>query len=140
MFSGAPVFNVEPLTFPTMPTKINLHEKLNEIGGFWEPAIVGALNGQQVKLARFKGEFMAHRHEQEDEMFLVLKGAFTMELNEQTIELKQGEMIIIPRGVLHRPVAKEEAHVLLFEPSTTLQKGNASRNEQHGPGEKDSSD
>ncbi len=108
--------------------KINLAEKLGLISQHWKPHIVGELNNQQVKLVKFQGPFTWHHHENEDELFLVVKGRFRMEYREaageQSMWLEPGEMVIVPRGVEHRPVAEEEAHVLLFEPATTLNTGN----------------
>jgi len=108
-----------------MLTKTNIYEGFQEISNYWDPRVVGELNGQAVKLARFKGAFPSHKHDQEDEMFLVIKGSFRMELPDQTLELQEGEMVIIPRGTLHKPVAHEEAHVLLFEPVSTLKEGDS---------------
>jgi len=114
--------------------KINLREKLSLINDHWNPRIIGELNGQYVKLVKFEGPFTWHHHATEDEMFLVVKGRFRMEFrdtdggpnqNEQReIWLEEGEFCIVPRGMEHRPVAEEEAHVLLFEPATTLNTGN----------------
>jgi mannose-6-phosphate isomerase-like protein (cupin superfamily) len=104
--------------------KVNLSDKLARFTAHWQPKIVGELNGQQVKLAKFKGPFVWHSHEHEDELFLVVRGRFRMELRDRDIELEEGEFLIVPRGVEHRPVADEEVHVLLFEPATTLNTGN----------------
>ena len=104
--------------------KINLAQKFSLFTEHWSPKIVGELNGQMVKLVKFIGPFTWHHHENEDEMFLVVKGKFTMELRDGNIELNEGEFLIVPRGVEHRPNAAEEAEVLLFEPSTTLNTGN----------------
>ena len=104
--------------------KINLAEKFSQFSEHWNPKIVGELNGQHVKLVKFAGPFVWHHHENEDELFLVVKGRFRMELPDQTIELSEGEFLIVPRGVSHRPVADEEVHVLLFEPAGTLNTGN----------------
>jgi mannose-6-phosphate isomerase-like protein (cupin superfamily) len=104
--------------------KINLAEKLASFSDHWKPRIIGELNGQHVKLAKFAGEFVWHHHEHEDELFLVVRGRFRMELRDRTIELEPGEMLIVPRGVEHRPVADEEVAVLLFEPAGTLNTGN----------------
>jgi mannose-6-phosphate isomerase-like protein (cupin superfamily) len=104
--------------------KVNIAEKLERFQGHWQPKIVGELNGQQVKLVKFKGPFVWHQHEQEDELFLVIKGRFRMEFRDREIWLEEGEFLIVPRGVEHRPVAGVEAHVLLFEPATTLNTGN----------------
>jgi mannose-6-phosphate isomerase-like protein (cupin superfamily) len=108
--------------------KINLSDKLALINEHWKPHIVGDLNNQQVKLVKFQGPFTWHHHDNEDELFLVIKGKFRMEYRdasgEQSIWIEPGEMVIVPRGVEHRPVADEEAEVLLFEPATTLNTGN----------------
>src|SRR5687768_10797843 len=115
--------------------KINLLQKLSLINDHWNPRIIGELNGQYLKLVKFEGPFTWHHHESEDEMFLVVKGRFRMEFRElddggraeivqREIWLEEGEFCIVPRGVEHRPVADEEAHVLLFEPATTLNTGN----------------
>ncbi|WP_242926963.1 cupin domain-containing protein [Pontibacter vulgaris] len=104
--------------------KVNLQEKFNQIQDYWNPRITGELNGQQVKLAKFKGPFVWHYHEHEDEFFLVVSGTFDMELRDKTITLRPGEFLIVPRGVEHRPVANHEAEVLLFEPASTVNTGN----------------
>ena len=104
--------------------KVNLLEKFGLFNEHWSPKVVGELNGQQVKLAKFQGEFVWHHHDQEDELFLVVKGSFDMEFRDKTVHLYEGEFLIVPRGVEHRPVAKEEVWVLLFEHATTLNTGN----------------
>jgi len=104
--------------------KVNLAEKLSRFSAHWKPKIVGELNGQYVKLVKFQGPFVWHRHDDEDELFLVVKGRFRMELKDRHIWLEEGEFLVVPRGVEHRPVADEEAHVLLFEPASTLNTGN----------------
>ena len=110
--------------------KVNLAEKLGAFHTHWDPKIVGELNGQQVKLAKFQGEFVWHQHEREDELFLVIRGRFVMQFRDPAsaaiheIPLEAGEFLIVPRGVEHRPVAAEEVEVLLFEPATTLNTGN----------------
>ncbi|MEP6818812.1 MAG: cupin domain-containing protein [bacterium] len=114
--------------------KINLREKLALINDHWNPRIIGELNGQHLKLVKFKGPFTWHHHETEDEMFLVVKGRFRMEFREASnspesseqkeVWLEAGEFIVVPHGVEHRPVANEEAEVLLFEPASTLNTGN----------------
>jgi mannose-6-phosphate isomerase-like protein (cupin superfamily) len=109
--------------------KINLAEKFSLFTEHWSPKIVGELNEQQVKLAKLKGEFVWHDHEQEDEFFLVLKGRLTIQLRDREVVLDEGECFIVPRGVEHKPVAHEEAHVLLFEPASTLNTGSI-RNER----------
>ncbi len=105
------------------PEKVNIAEKLNQFADHWNPRIVGELNGQHVKLAKFRGEFVWHKHDHEDEMFLVVRGAFRMELRDKTVSLAAGDFIIIPKGTEHRPVADEEVHVMLFEPAGTLNTG-----------------
>jgi mannose-6-phosphate isomerase-like protein (cupin superfamily) len=104
-------------------TKINISEKLALFSDHWNPRIVAELNGQHVKLVKFQGEFVWHKHDHEDEMFLVINGKFSMEFRDKTVELHAGEFIVVPRGVEHRPVAKEEVSVMLFEPATTLNTG-----------------
>ena len=103
--------------------KVVLSEKFAAFETFWDPKIVGELNGQHVRLAKLKGEFVWHSHEHEDELFLVVSGRLRIELRDGQIELGPGEMAIVPRGVEHRPVADQEAHVLLFEPASTLNTG-----------------
>ena len=104
--------------------KINLAEKLALIADHWHPRIVGELNGQQVKLVKFQGPFVWHHHEDEDELFLVVQGAFEMHFRDRVVPLQEGEFLIVPRGVEHRPVAEREVAVLLFEPAGTLNTGN----------------
>lgn len=103
--------------------KVSLAEKLATFSDTWRPRIVGELNGQQVKVVKVRGEFLWHRHESEDELFLVLRGHLTLELRDRKVELDEGEFCIVPRGVEHRPTAREEAHLLLFEPASTLNTG-----------------
>lgn len=109
--------------------KIVLSEKFNLVNDYWNPRVIGDLNGQQVKIAKFKGEFVWHRHDNEDEMFLIVKGHMTMHLRDRIIELSEGEMLVIPRGVEHKPVAQMEVHAILIEPASTLNTGNV-RNEK----------
>jgi mannose-6-phosphate isomerase-like protein (cupin superfamily) len=104
--------------------KVNLAEKLSRIREPWQPKIVGELNGQHVKVVKLAGPFVWHHHEAEDEMFLVVRGTFRMELRDRSIELGPGEFLVVPRGVEHRPVADAGAEVLLFEPASTLNTGN----------------
>jgi mannose-6-phosphate isomerase-like protein (cupin superfamily) len=104
--------------------KVNLRERFSQFSDHWNPRIAGELNGQEVKLAKFSGPFIWHHHDNEDELFLVVKGRFRMEFCDGDVWLEEGEFLIVPRGVEHRPVAEEEVHVLLFEPSTTLNTGN----------------
>lgn len=108
---------------PDMDT-INLLEKFGLFNEHWSPKVVGELNGQEVKLVKFQGEFVWHHHDNEDELFLVVKGSFEMEFRDKTVIVKEGEFLIVPKGVAHRPVAKEEVWVLLFEPASTLNTGN----------------
>lgn len=103
---------------------INLKEKFTKFSDHWNPRIVGALNGQHIKIAKIHGEFVFHQHEHEDELFMVLKGTMKMELRDKVFELNEGEIFIVPRGVEHRPVAEEEVHIMMFEPATTLNTGN----------------
>ena len=105
--------------------KVNLHQKLSLFSEHWSPKIVGELNGQHVKLAKLKGEFVWHKHDNEDELFFVIKGSLKMEYRDKTITVNENEFLIVPRGVEHRPVADEEVSVMLFEPSTTLNTGDA---------------
>ncbi len=105
--------------------KINLSEKLALFSEHWSPKIVGELNGQHVKLVKFKGEFVWHKHDDEDELFYVLQGSFRMEFRDKTVVLHEGDMLIVPKGIEHRPVADEEVSVMLFEPATTLNTGDA---------------
>jgi len=109
--------------------KVNLAEKLSRIRERWQPKIVGELNGQQVKLVKFEGPFVWHHHDAEDELFYAVRGRFRMEFRDRAVWVEQGEFIIVPRGVEHRPVADVEAEVMLFEPATTLNTGNV-RNER----------
>ena len=109
--------------------KVNIAEKFSKISEYWKPHIAAELNGQSVKLDKLKGEFVFHHHEKEDEFFLVVKGRFRMhyrdnDLRERHQSIEEGEFIVVPRGVEHKPVADEECWILLFEPSTTLNTGN----------------
>ena len=109
--------------------KVNLHEKLAQFSDYFNPRIIGELNGQQVKLVKFKGEFVFHKHDHEDEMFLVLEGSFDMRYRDKTVKINQGEFIIVPRGVEHCPVAEKEVSIMLFEPAGTLNTGDAEEND-----------
>lgn len=104
--------------------KVNIQQKLSLFQAHWQPKIVAELNGQYVKLVKFQGPFVWHHHDDEDEMFLVVKGRFRMEFRDRQVWLEEGEFLVVPRGVEHRPVAEEEAHVMLFEPASTLNTGN----------------
>ncbi len=108
----------------TMSEVVNLSEKLSQFSDYWNPRIVGELNGQQVKLAKLHGEFEFHHHDNEDELFLVIKGTLIMEYENDRKIIKPGEFIIVPKGVSHKPIAEEEVHILLFEPASTLNTGN----------------
>ncbi len=103
--------------------KVNLADKFGLFTEHFQPQVVGDLNGQQVKLVKFAGPFVWHHHADEDELFLVVKGRFRMELRDGQVDLEAGEFLVVPRGVEHRPVADEEVHVLLFEPASTLNTG-----------------
>ncbi len=107
-----------------MVEKVNLAQKFSRFDEQWSPKIVGEVNDFHVKLAKLKGEFIWHHHENEDELFLVVKGKLQIKLRDGDIWLKEGEFVVIPRGVEHLPVAPEEVHVLLFEPNSTLNTGN----------------
>jgi mannose-6-phosphate isomerase-like protein (cupin superfamily) len=104
--------------------KVNIRQKLSLFDKYWSPKIIGELNGQYVKVVKFKGEFVWHKHVDEDEMFFVIDGSFKILLKDKTIELNAGEFFIVPKGVDHKPVADEETSVMLFEPKTTLNTGN----------------
>ena len=104
--------------------KVGLAQKFAAIDDHWKPRIVGELNGQHVKLVKIQGAFDWHHHAGEDELFLVHRGSFQMEFRDRTIELAAGDMLIVPRGLEHRPVAEEEAEIILFEPAGTLNTGN----------------
>ena len=109
--------------------KVNTEQRFASFDEHWNPKIAGELNGQYIKLVKFHGEFVWHHHDAEDELFLVVKGRFRMEFRDRSLWIEEGEFIVVPRGVEHRPVAEEQAHVLLFEPASTLNTGNV-RNER----------
>lgn len=111
------------------PEKVNLADAFARVPEPWTPTIAAELNGQQVRVVRLRGAFVWHHHDHEDELFLVVRGRFRMEFRDRAVELGPGEMIVVPRGTEHRPVADEEAEVLLFEPAETLNTGNV-RNER----------
>jgi mannose-6-phosphate isomerase-like protein (cupin superfamily) len=104
--------------------KVNLAQKFNLFNDYCNPRIIGELNGQHVKAVKLKGEFVWHSHEHEDELFLVVKGKFNMELRDKTVIINEGEFFIVPKTVEHKPVAQEEVHIILFEPATTVNTGN----------------
>ncbi len=103
--------------------KINLKQKFNLFNDHWSPKILGDLNGQQVKIAKVKGEFVWHNHAEEDELFFIVKGTLKIEFKEETITLNEGELLIVPKGVDHNPIAEEEVWLLLFEPASTKHTG-----------------
>lgn len=105
--------------------KVNLTEKFSLFNEYWSPRIAGELNGQYVKLAKLKGEFIWHHHEIEDELFMVIRGTLEVRFRDRSVFLNEGEFLVIPRGVEHKPVAEQEVYLLLFEPKTTLNTGNA---------------
>jgi len=104
--------------------KVNLDQKFSLFSEHWSPKIVGELNGQHVKLAKLKGEFVWHKHDEEDELFFVVKGSFKMEYRDRTVVVNENEFLIVPKGVEHKPLAEEEVWVMLFEPASTLNTGN----------------
>ena len=106
-----------------MMDKINLQQKFSLFNEYWTPKIIGELNEQYVKLAKAKGEFVWHKHDEEDELFMVIKGSLTIKLRDCDIQLTEGELFMVPKGVEHKPVALEEVHVLLFEPKATKHTG-----------------
>lgn len=103
--------------------KVNIEHKLLQFSDHWNPRIVGELNGQQVKLVKFQGEFIWHKHDHEDELFYVLKGSFDMHFRDKVVTLLENEFLIIPKGVEHKPVAEHEVSIMLFEPASTLNTG-----------------
>jgi mannose-6-phosphate isomerase-like protein (cupin superfamily) len=103
--------------------KVNLKQKLSLFSDYWSPKIVGELNGQHVKLAKLKGEFVWHKHDNEDELFFVIQGTLKMEFRDKTVVINPNEFLIVPKGVEHRPVADEEVSVMLFEPASTINTG-----------------
>jgi mannose-6-phosphate isomerase-like protein (cupin superfamily) len=109
---------------------VNISQKLSLFSDHFNPKIVGELNGQHVKLVKFKGEFVWHHHENEDELFYVVKGSFDMHLRDRIITVKEGEFLIMPRGVEHKPVADSEVEIMLFEPAATLNTGNATESDK----------
>jgi mannose-6-phosphate isomerase-like protein (cupin superfamily) len=103
---------------------INIQEKFKLFSDLWSPKKIGELNGQQILLAKLKGEFLFHKHDHEDELFMVMKGSLNIELRDKTITLNEGEFYIVPKGIEHKPIAKEEVHLLLFEPLSIKHTGN----------------
>ena len=107
------------------PEKVNIADKLARFSDHFQPKIVGELNGQHVKLVKFQGEFVWHSHEAEDEMFMVLRGAFDMQFRDRTVRIGEGEFLVVPRGVEHCPKAESEVSLMLFEPAGTVNTGTA---------------
>lgn len=108
---------------------VNLEAALSRITEHWHPQVIAELNGQHVKLAKLDGEFVWHHHDDEDELFFVIRGRLVMELRDRSVTINPGELFVVPRGVEHRPVAPEEVHLMLFEPAGTVNTGNV-RNER----------
>ncbi len=106
-----------------MSDVINIQEKFNLFSDQWSPKRIGELNGQQILLAKIQGEFVFHKHDDEDELFMVMKGQLKLELRDRTVTLNEGEFFIVPKGVEHKPIAEEETHLLLFEPLSTKHTG-----------------
>jgi len=104
--------------------KVNLSQKLSTFSEYWSPKIIGELNNQHVKIAKVKGDFVMHQHDHEDELFYIISGTLFIEMNDKTLELHPGELVIIPKGTPHRPYAPEEVSIMLFEPATTINTGN----------------
>jgi mannose-6-phosphate isomerase-like protein (cupin superfamily) len=115
---------MESIKSDRLMEKVNIANKLSQFNDHWNPRIVGELNGQHVKAVKLQGEFVWHHHDHEDELFLVIKGVLKMEFRDKTVVINEGEFIIVPRGVEHKPVADHEVEILLFEPATTLNTGN----------------
>ena len=103
--------------------KVNISEKLSQINDYWNPRIAGELNGQQIRLVKVKGEFAFHKHDNEDEMFLVIKGSLKIEFRDNIVDLTEGEFLIVPKGVIHRPIAEQEVHLMTFVPETNINTG-----------------
>jgi mannose-6-phosphate isomerase-like protein (cupin superfamily) len=103
---------------------VNVKDKISRIKEYWQPKIIGELNNQLVKVAKLKGEFIMHRHDNEDELFYVVEGSLEIELKEKTIRINEGDFVIIPKGIEHKPIAQKEVLVMMFEPNTTLNTGN----------------
>jgi mannose-6-phosphate isomerase-like protein (cupin superfamily) len=118
-----PADRVRPVAGKAME-KVNLTEKFAAFSEHWRPKVVGQLNRQEVKIVKLQGEFIWHKHEAEDELFLVWRGRLRVEFRDRTVELAPGEFLIVPRGVEHRTAADEEAEVILFEPAATRNTGN----------------
>jgi len=113
---------------------VNLNHKFSLFSEHWRPKVVAELNGQEVKLVKFKGEFVWHHHDSQDELFLVWKGQFRLEFRDRSVELRAGEFLVVPRGIEHRTVAEEEVEVIIFEPAETLNTGNVVDDKFTAPG------
>ena len=113
---------------------VNLNHKFSLFSEHWRPKVVAELNGQEVKLVKFKGEFVWHHHDSQDELFLVWKGQFRLEFRDRSVELRAGEFLVVPRGIEHRTVAEEEVEVVIFEPAETLNTGNVVDDKFTAPG------
>ncbi len=103
--------------------KVNISEKLAQISDHWNPRIAGELNGQQIRLVKVKGEFIYHKHDNEDEMFQVIKGTLKLDFKDKVVEVSEGEFIIVPKGVMHKPIAEEEVHLMMFVAETNINTG-----------------
>lgn len=104
--------------------KVNVSERLSQINDHWNPRIAGELNGQQIRLVKIKGEFPYHKHDDEDEMFLVIKGSLKLDFENKQVDVFEGEFIIVPKGVLHRPIADKEVHLMMFVTESNINTGN----------------
>ena len=113
---------------------VNLNHKFSLFSEHWRPKVVAELNGHEVKLVKFKGEFVWHHHDSQDELFLVWKGQFRLEFRDRSVELRAGEFLVVPRGIEHRTVAEEEVEVIIFEPAETLNTGNVVDDKFTAPG------
>lgn len=103
---------------------VNLKEKFTRFSDYWNPRVIGEVNDCQIKAVKLKGEFIWHHHDREDELFLVVKGTLRMKFRDREALVREGEFVVVPRGVEHLPVAEEEVHVVLIEPESTLNTGN----------------
>ncbi len=114
---------------------VNLAQKLTLFQEYWSPKVVGELNENYLKVVKVKGEFVWHKHDEDDELFLVLKGRLVIQLRDQDITLNEGELVVIPKGVEHRPVAEDEVHMMLIEPKTVVNTGDATDERKIAPDE-----
>jgi quercetin dioxygenase-like cupin family protein len=117
----------------SMIEAVNLAQKLTLFQEYWSPKVVGELNDNYLKVVKVKGEFAWHKHDEDDEMFLVLKGRLVIQLRDQDITLNEGDFLVVPKGVEHRPVAEDEAHILLIEPKTVVNTGDATDERKIAP-------